>query len=264
MLDSIKIKIKNFKEYIKKGGIVYAKHTEPKNFEDLFLKGKTVIITDGFTAIGKMIAEEISKMGATVIITGKEPEELDMAVGKILNCHGMIWDIANFHIANEMMRKAQGIYGRIDILINCAGFHNITEIENMTLEIYNRVMDGNMKGMYFVTKAFIDINASKPANEMKRIINILSMYSYKSGTSAYTMSKWQELCFTKGLAKELLAKHIIVNAVVPCPVYEISDIGKMDSGGKQHVINVVKFLASDFSNGIVGQVITADGGASLI
>ena len=124
-----------------------------------------------------------------------------------------------------------------------------------------------------MTKSFV-----KYADSAKKhkIINVLSIRSLTSGTDIYAMSKWAGYSYTLRTAKELLDRGFIVNGIAPGPT--CSAINNVDLKGNvfntavranyyldpDQVVNLMWFLASDLSKGVNGQVISIDGGETLL
>lgn len=279
-MNKIRLKIKNFLEYIRKGGVVYINKLQPMSFDQAPLSGKIAFVTGGSSGIGLEIAKGLSDIGAKVIISGRNSEKLE-EVSKEFGFEWIKWDIRDITKANDYMSGVFSAYKTVDILINCAGIYDGARIEEVSVESYDKLMETNMKGMYFLTQEYIRHLDNKDMNsDIKRIINILSINSVRASTDVYAMSKWQGLCFTKGLAKEMVNRNIIVNAVAPGqtisninsdnridPAKNVYDAGNIRAKYYFHpenIANVVKFLSTDFSNGIVGQCIIVDGGETLL
>lgn len=273
--NGIKLCIKNFFSWVKNGGVVQYRYATPIAFDNKPLADKVVIVTGGTSGIGLETACSLSKMGAKVIITGRNKEKLASALERIDGATGIIWDISNVAISNDKILECKKIYGKIDILINNAGVYDGTQMGAMQEQIFDHIMDTDCKGPYFVSKAFVQ-NCESSEKNTKKIINILSIRSLTSSTNAYCIAKWAEKCFSDGLAKELLGKNIIVNSVAPGPtasnINGIDPNGNVFYSGNEHIkhylipdeiVNVIAFLAADVSNGIVGQTIIVDGGETI-
>ena len=252
-MSKVKLKIKNFLEYIRKGGVVYINKLQPMSFDQAPLSGKIAFVTGGSSGIGLEIAKGLSDIGAKVIISGRNSEKLK-EVSKEFGFEWIIWDIKDISKANDYMSVVFSKYTIVDMLVNCAGIHDGVCIEEGSVESYDKLMETNLKGMYFLTQEYICHLDNKDMNsDIKRIINVLSLTSAKAGADVYAISKWQGICFTKGLAKEMVDRNIIVNAVVSGQTISNSD------DRNENIVNVVRFLSTDFSNGIVGQCIIVDG-----
>ena len=167
--------------------------------------------------------------------------------------------------------------GHIDVFVNNAGVYDTASWDNVTPEMYDKVIDTNQRGLYFMCQAegkyFIK------NNRKGKIINITSIAGILTGFNPYNVSKWGATCITRGLAKELVRKGVLVNAIAPGNV--VTNIHSGVRGKKvednaytsQHpterytlveeVASLALYLASDASNNMVGQVIAVDGGWTL-
>ena len=275
---SLKTRVRNFIQYLKFGGITEVKIATPMRLDSNHLENKVILIVGGTSGIGKAITNALSQSGAKTIITGRDQKRVDLVADSIENCKGIAWDITNYDLSDDMILKCKSIFGEIDVLVNCAGVFDKRLIEDVSVDEYDRIMGTNLKGMYFNTQAFIK-HADPSQENKKKILNILSINSYISHSHPYALSKWAGLGLTKGLAKELYKKNIIVNAVAPgITVSGISEDNNRDPDGNlyyygtrshhmmrpEQIANVALFLISDFSEGIVGQVISVDDGDTLL
>lgn len=267
--------LKNFNSYVQNGGVVYCEVKELV-WEHNVLAGKTALITGGSSGIGYEIANKYVKMGANVIITGRNEEKLKEACQSIgEGVKYIVWDISCIIEAESKMKQAFELFGDIDILVNNAGIYEGSEIFENNENLYNIVMDTNVKGTYFITQAYAKIVKEKCLKNIRKIIFILSIRSWGASTNNYELSKKMELAVMEGAVKKLYTDEIIVNGIAPGPT--TSNINKRDAegniyngGGKigrflipQEIANVACFLASDAANAIVGQVIAVDGGEIL-
>ena len=167
--------------------------------------------------------------------------------------------------------------GQIDVFVNNAGVYETASWDNVTPEMYDKVIDTNQRGLYFMCQAegkyFVE------NNRKGKIINITSIAGILTGFNPYNVSKWGATCITRGLAKELVRKGVLINAIAPGNV--VTNIHSGVRGKKvednaytsQHpterytlveeVASLALYLASDASNNVVGQVIAVDGGWTL-
>ena len=172
-----------------------------------------------------------------------------------------------------MIESAIKEFGKIDVLVNNAGITKDMLLARMKEEDFKQVIDVNLVGTFNVTKNVVPYMMKARSG---RIINISSVVgiSGNAGQTNYSASKAGIIGFTKSLAKEIASRNILVNAVAPGFIEtNMTDVLKDDvkqeiakniplkrMGTAQDVANVVKFLASDDSSYITGQVINVDGG----
>lgn len=239
---------------------------------------KVAFITGATRGIGKQIAITFAKEGYDIAINyRKENEELENAKREIeennIKCLTVQGDVSNFEDCERCVNEIIKEYGKIDVLVNNAGITKDTLLMRMKKEDFESVIDINLVGTFNVTKNVISHMMKARSG---RIINISSVVgvSGNAGQTNYSASKAGIIGFTKSLAKEVGSRGILVNAVAPGFIEtQMTDVLKDEikeeiaksipvkrMGVAQDVANVVKFLASDDSSYITGQVIHVDGG----
>ena len=239
---------------------------------------KVVFITGGTRGIGKQIALTFAKQGYDIAINYRsQNDELENLKKEIeqnnVKCLAVQGDVSKFEDCERFVKEIIEYYGRIDVLVNNAGITKDTLLMRMKKEDFESVIDVNLVGTFNVTKNVISYMLKARSG---RIINISSVVgvSGNAGQTNYSASKAGIIGFTKSLAKEVASRNILVNAVAPGFIQtDMTDVLKEDvkeniakqiplnrMGSAQDVANVVKFLASDDSSYITGQVINIDGG----
>lgn len=239
---------------------------------------KVAFITGATRGIGKQIAITFAREGYDIAINyRKENEELENAKREIeennVKCLTVQGDVSNFEDCERCVNEIIEEYGKIDVLVNNAGITKDTLLMRMKKEDFESVIDINLVGTFNVTKNVISHMMKARSG---RIINISSVVgvSGNAGQTNYSASKAGIIGFTKSLAKEVGSRGILVNAVAPGFIEtQMTDVLKDEikeeiaksipvkrMGVAQDVANVVKFLASDDSSYITGQVIHVDGG----
>ena len=239
---------------------------------------KVALVTGATRGIGKEIAITFAKAGYDVAINyRKANEDLENVKNEIeamgAKCFTVQGDVSNFGDTERFVKEIIDEYGKIDVLVNNAGITKDTLLMRMKKEDFNQVIDVNLGGTFNVTKNVINymLKAKKG-----RIINISSVVgvSGNAGQTNYAASKAGIIGFTKSLAKEVASRNILVNAVAPGFIEtDMTNVLKGEVkeeiakqiplkrlGTVSDVANVVKFLASDESSYITGQVINVDGG----
>ena len=239
---------------------------------------KCALITGATRGIGKQIAITLAKQGYNIALnyrkvngelenTKKEIEKIGV---QILAVKG---DVANFEECENFVKQVIERFGQIDVLVNNAGITKDMLLMRMKKEDFEQVIDTNLVGTFNVTKNVVPYMMKARSG---RIINISSVVgiSGNAGQTNYSASKAGIIGFTKSLAKEIASRNILVNSVAPGFIEtNMTDVLKDDvkqeiakniplkrMGTAQDVANVVKFLASDDSSYITGQVINVDGG----
>lgn len=239
---------------------------------------KVALITGATRGIGRQIAITLSEQGYDIALNyRKENEELENAKKQIednkVECLAIKGDVSNFEDCEEFVKQVMEKFGRIDVLVNNAGITKDMLLMRMKKEDFEQVIDVNLVGTFNVTKNVIPYMLKAHTG---RIINISSVVgvSGNAGQTNYAASKAGVIGFTKSLAKEVASRNVLVNAVAPGFIEtNMTDVLKDDvkeeiaksiplkrMGNAQDIANVVKFLISEDSSYITGQVIHVDGG----
>ena len=236
------------------------------------------MITGATRGIGKQIALTLANEGYNIVLNYRtENDELIQAKNEIesknVKCLTVQGDVTNFEDCKQMIESAIKEFGKIDVLINNAGITKDMLLARMKEEDFKQVIDVNLVGTFNMTKNVISYMMKARSG---RIINISSVVGIagNAGQTNYSASKAGIIGFTKSLAKEVASRNILVNAVAPGFIEtNMTDVLKQEvkdeiakniplkrMGTPQDVANVVKFLASEDSSYITGQVISVDGG----
>lgn len=240
------------------------------------LQGKVALITGGNSGLGYAAAKELVANGAQAIITGRRKEAVAKAAAA-LNATGEVADQSSLRdIENLAVHVAQQ-FGKIDILVVNAGITKLTTIEKATEELFDEMMDLNLKGAYFTLSKFIPL-----LNDGASVL-LISSSSASTSTphnSIYTASKAAINAVMKIAAIELAPRRIRVNAVSPGPFATeiLEKAGLTGPGMQQHIIagvplgrlgipaeagKLISFLASDEASFITGAEYLIDGGQSI-
>ncbi len=239
---------------------------------------KVALITGGTRGIGKQIAITLAKEGYDIAINYRREnddlintkKEIESCNVKVLTVQG---DVSNFDDCQRFVKEIVDQLGNIDVLVNNAGITKDMLLMRMKQEDFTQVIDVNLVGTFNVTKNVIQYMMKARSG---RIINISSVVGVvgNAGQTNYSASKAGIIGFTKSLAKEVASRNILVNAIAPGFIQtSMTDVLKEEvkeeiakniplkrMGTAEDVAKLVKFLASDDSSYITGQVINVDGG----
>lgn len=239
---------------------------------------KVALITGGTRGIGREIAVTLAKEGYDIAINyRKENEDLNLTKTKIeeneVKCFLVQGDVSNYEDTERMAKEVFDEFGRIDVLVNNAGITKDMLLARMKKEDFESVIDVNLVGTFNMTKNVISYMMKARCG---RIINLSSVVGIagNAGQTNYSASKAGIIGFTKSLAKEVATRNILVNAVAPGFIEtSMTDVLKDEvkeeiakniplkrMGTTKDVANLVKFLASEDSSYITGQIINVDGG----
>ena len=239
---------------------------------------RVILVTGATRGIGKQIAITFAKEGYDIAINyRKQNEDLENTKKAIeengTKCFAVQGDVSSFEDCERFVKEIINEYGKIDVLVNNAGITKDTLLMRMKKEDFESVIDVNLVGTFNVTKNVVPYMMKAKSG---RIINISSVVgvSGNAGQTNYSASKAGIIGFTKSLAKEIASRNILVNAVAPGFIEtDMTNVLKDEvkeaiskqiplnrMGKAEDVANVVKFLASEDSSYITGQVIQIDGG----
>ena len=241
-------------------------------------ENKVALITGATRGIGKEIALELAANGFDIAVNCRSiqdslEEERKEIEAYGVRCEFVQADVANFEQCEAMVKETIEKFGKIDVLVNNAGITKDGLIMRMKKEDFEAVIDINLTGTFNVTRNVIPYMIKQKSG---RIINLSSVVGVagNAGQTNYSASKAGVIGFTKSLAKEVASRNILVNAVAPG--FIDTDMTKVLSdsvkeginaqiplrrmGSPREVAKVVKFLASDDSSYVTGQVINIDGG----
>jgi 3-oxoacyl-[acyl-carrier protein] reductase len=246
------------------------------------LKDKVAVVTGSRRGIGRAVALAVAGAGADLVLADivaddGRLDDVAAEVGKAgRECLALRVDISSRSQVEEMVRRSVDRFGRIDILVNCAGIW----IPGQTLlecpeENWDSVIDTNLKGTYLCCRTVGRVMSEKQSGN---IINLSSQVGLNPGTGAgaYSISKAGIIMLTRQLALELAGKNIRVNALAPGIVRTDfnKNIWKDPETARQlgltvplgrlaepeDIARAVLFLSSEESSYITGAVIPVDGG----
>lgn len=239
---------------------------------------KVAFITGATRGIGKSIALKLASCGYDIAINYRtENDDLTELLNEIkgfnVRCIAVCGDVSDFEACTNMIKQIISEFGKIDVLVNNAGITRDMLLMRMKESDFTDVIDVNLVGTFNITKNVIPYMMKQKNG---RIINISSVVGItgNAGQTNYSASKAGIIGFTKSLAKEVGSRNILVNAVAPGFIQTdmtnilkdeikqelIKNIPLKRFGNATDVANVVKFLASEESSYITGQVINIDGG----
>ncbi|MBE6975629.1 MAG: 3-oxoacyl-ACP reductase FabG [Ruminococcaceae bacterium] len=242
------------------------------------LQNKVAVITGGSRGIGYATAEKFLQEGATVVITASSKATAEKAVNKLLERYpkarvsGISPVLSDYESVRTAFREVADTFGTIDILVNNAGVSESTPLADYTEELFDKVMDLNVKGVFNATRAATEYMEKQGSGVILSTSSMVSRYAQPSGF-AYPASKFAVNGMTLSWARELGPKGIRVNAVAPGitetdmmkavpqeviePLVRQIPLGRLGQPGD--IANAFAFLASDEAAYITGVVLHVDG-----
>lgn len=243
--------------------------------------GRVALITGGSRGIGRAIALRLAGDGNKIAVNYKSNEEAANWVVNAVEAMGgeamtVGADVTRGPEIEAMVKKVEEAWGGVDILVNNAGIIHDSLLLRMAEEVWDEVINTNLKGTYYCTKAALRNMVRK---RWGRIINVVSVVGIEGnpGQSNYAASKAGMIAFSRSVAKEVASRSITVNAVAPGyiateivedlnPEFKdliLSRIPQNRFGTAEDVASLVRFLASEEAGYITGEVIRVDGGIEL-
>ncbi|MBQ9016931.1 3-oxoacyl-ACP reductase FabG [Candidatus Saccharibacteria bacterium] len=250
------------------------------------LKGKVAVVTGASSGLGKQIARALARQGASLVILARryerleefKPELIELGAEKVLpiKC-----DVTSTEEIDSAAEKAEKEFGRVDILINCAGSSKDKGVTEMSDEEWDFTIATDETSVFKMTRAFARLMQK---NHYGRIINIASMYGLVGNTEiptiAYHASKGAVVNFTRAVAAELALDGITCNAICPGYFYTELTTAVLDTDrfqefakqtvpmqryGKEGELDAaVVFLASEEASYVTGAVLPVDGGYTCV
>lgn len=265
------------------------------HIDDLFsIEGKVALVTGGSRGIGEMIAAGFVANGAKVYISSRKAEVCDATAERLSDVYGgdvvsLPADLAGIDGIDTLVDRLGESESRLDILVNNAGVSWGASLEEFPEVGWDKVMDTNVKGVFFLTQRLLPLlEAAATPDDPSRVVNIGSIDGIKTpvfDTFSYGPSKAALHALTRQLAARLVRRNILVNAIAPgpFPTWMLStgvgtggDVEGTDwetlgqgiprgrVGTPEDIAGLAIFLCSRAGAFTVGDVITCDGGLLVV
>ncbi|MDQ2984622.1 MAG: 3-oxoacyl-[acyl-carrier-protein] reductase [Actinomycetota bacterium] len=236
------------------------------------LEGKTALVTGGSRGIGKAIALELGRAGATVVVGYHSGGEEAQAVAAECGGRAVQADVSKPDEAARLVEDA----GELDVLVNNAGLTRDGLIARMPDEDWRDVIETNLSSVFYTCRAVARPMMKRRSGAIVNVSSIVGLHG-NPGQTNYSASKAGVIGFTKALARELGSRGVRANVVAPGYVKtrltdEISEemrelmfkntpLGRL--GDPEDVAGAVRFLCSDEAAFITGEVLLVDGGLGM-
>jgi NAD(P)-dependent dehydrogenase (short-subunit alcohol dehydrogenase family) len=243
------------------------------------LEGKTAVVTGGTSGIGRAMAVGLAEAGADVVATGRRAQQVEEAAAEI-EAHGrkslrQPSDVGDRASLEKLLASTLEKFGKVDILINCAGIIKRTPTLDLGEEEWANILNTNLTGTLRACQIFGRHMLERGSG---RIINIASLNSFVAlaEVAAYAASKAGVASLTRSLAVEWSRKGVTVNAIAPGVFRTDINAKLLDStprgqelllrtpmgrfGRTEELVGAAIYLASDSASFVTGEVLVVDGG----
>ena len=248
-------------------------------FGPLDLSGRTAVVIGGTTGIGRALTQGLAAAGADVVPTSRRPEVVDEAAA-LVEAAGrrtlrVVTDVGDEASIASTLAAAIAEFGKVDILVNCAGRTKRTPTLDLTDQEWNDILETNLTGTLRACRLF---GRHMIERRYGRIINIASLTSFVSmmEVAAYSASKSAVASLTKSLAVEWSRHGVMVNAIAPGVFRTSLNQKLLDTtprgqelltrtpmgrfGRVEELAGAAVFLASDAASFVTGHMLVVDGG----
>jgi 3-oxoacyl-[acyl-carrier protein] reductase len=236
------------------------------------LEGKTALVTGASRGIGRAIATELARAGASVVVGYRSGADEAAALAEELGGRAVQADVSSPEEAKRLVDEA----GDLDILVNNAGLTRDGVLARMSDEDWRVVLETNLSSVFYTCRAVTRGMMKRRAGSIVNISSIVGVHG-NWGQSNYAASKAGIIGFTKSLAQELGSRGVRANVVAPGYIQtQLTDVipdearekmlgltplGRL--GEPQDVAGAVRFLCSDAASFITGEVLQVDGGLGM-
>ncbi|MGV9797253.1 SDR family NAD(P)-dependent oxidoreductase [Mycobacterium sp. NPDC003449] len=244
------------------------------------LNDKVIVVTGAGQGIGRGIAEKLAAEGATVVVTDiNEATANETATALGANAIGITTDVTSPAAVDAMVERVTGRFGRIDVLVNNAGWDRAGAFVDSDRADWDRIIAINFYGVLNTTKAILPRMVLQGFGSLVNIASDAGRVG-SSGEAVYSAAKGGVIAFTKAIAREMARHNVNANAVCPGPADTalFASMGGDDPKLRDaltraipmrrlaqpaDLANVVAFFASDEAAYVTGQTVSVSGGLTM-
>ncbi|HEX5967227.1 MAG TPA: 3-oxoacyl-ACP reductase family protein [Intrasporangium sp.] len=244
------------------------------------LEGKVAIVTGAARGLGRGIAERLASEGAVVVVTDVNAEGAQQTATELGgSAVGLGCDVSDFDSVAAMVADVKDRFGRIDVLVNNAGWDKAAPFLDLDQELWPRIIGINLFGVLNTSKAVLPTMAEQGSGSVVNISSDAGRVG-SSGEAVYSAAKGGVIAFTKSMAREMARKQVRVNVVCPGPsdtqlfAEFAGDNDKLREaltkaiplrrlGQPEDVAGAVAYFASDDSTYVTGQTVSVSGGLTM-
>jgi len=236
------------------------------------LEGKAALVTGASRGIGRAIASELARAGASVVVGYRSGKDEAESLADEIGGRAVQADVSDAGEAKRLVEEA----GDIDILVNNAGLTRDGLLARMSDDDWRTVIETNLSSVFYTCRAACRPMMKKRAGAIVNVSSIVGVHG-NWGQTNYGASKAGIIGFTKSLARELGSRNVRANVVAPgyvktqltdvlpeqatTAMLENTPLGRL--GDPEDVAGAVRFLCSDEASFITGEVLLVDGGLGM-
>ena len=245
------------------------------------LAERVAIITGAAQGLGAAAAEEFARQGAKVVICDIDAAGVEQTARRITQAGGVATalrvDVSDLAALEALVRTAVDAHGRLDILVNNAAICPRIPIDDMTEDMFDRIVNINLKSVFFLSRA---AGNAMRARGWGRIVNISSIGGRTGGIYAatvYSATKAGVMSMTKAFARHFAPHGVTVNCIAPGTVdtrlmanlseaslrASIEGVPLKRLADPLEVARVIVFLSSEASSYMTGTIVDVNGGALM-
>ncbi|MEU7877596.1 SDR family NAD(P)-dependent oxidoreductase [Microbispora bryophytorum] len=240
------------------------------------LAGQGALVTGATKGIGRVTALMLARLGAEVVLSGRDEQQGKQAVEEILagggRAHFVAADLRDEASARSLARRATELLGHVDVLVNNAGVYPFAPTTDMTEQDFDGVYDVNVKAPFFLVAELAPAMARRGRGAVVNVTTMVAEYGH-SGYSLYGSSKAAIVLLTKSWAAEFGPQGVRVNAVSPGPTRtegtapmgeDLEALARTLPAGRpaspEEIAEAITFLASPRASFVHGTTLHVDGG----
>ena len=243
--------------------------------------GKVLFATGGGSGIASATARRFAAEGGRVAIADLDAPRVEAVAAELDGCVAIVCDVADEHSVEDAVQKAQERLGRIDCVLNAAGFVQFAPLEELSLADWNRMLAVHLTGTFLVCRAALPCLRAAGGGSIVNLASVTALVA-RANLAAYSAAKGGIVAFSRQLALDAAADNVRVNTVAPGsvrtpltgPVYGRPGMSEGHSAlpssiqariaEPEEIASTACFLLSDEASFFTGALIVPDGGATAI
>lgn len=245
------------------------------------LHNKVAIITGASRGLGRAIALKFAENGASTMLVATNEDRLKQVAQEVeylgVEARMAAGDIAKPEFSTHIMQSTLDAFGKVDILVNCAGIITRAPVEDLSLDDWYRVIDVNLNGTFHMCRAVLPFMRAQQHGKIINMTSQMARLPHPGASPSYEVSKAGQTALTRHLAYHYAKYNICVNAIAPGSID--TELPKSMSpearerlrnviplrrlGEPEEVADCAVFLASPMSNYVTGATIDINGGSLM-